>query len=440
MHHEKDAVKSAPTIDFKSMEKNEVKRGACCASQEATLAVELFLMENYRFRRNTLNGKVEYAKLPKASVSADGNTVGDSSSLSCASDEAEFEYRPLTSAALNSIIIRAKREQILEKGSPKTEITEYVQSEEIPEYNPVQHFLDNLPKWDGKNHIAEVFGRIPGITSEQLNYLTIWLRSSVAHWKQMDMLHGNECVPTFIGHQGCGKTTFVRRLLPLELRQYYLDHLNLANKFDKEMALTNNLFVNLDELDSIRPSQQASLKQTLSVSKVNGRPIFGRTQEDRPRFASFVATTNNRHPLKDVTGSRRYICILIPDGQNVDNTGDIDYGQLYAQVVYELQEQKAPYWYNNDEVARIQQLNQDFMEKKDLAEIFTACFRQPHEGEVVKTMNCDQIISIMQQNYPTLQNTMGNKVKLGRAISALGFKHKEHSHVAYYEVIPVNAA
>ena len=422
------------------MEKNEVKRGACCASQEATLAVELFLMENYRFRRNTLNGKVEYAKLPKASVSADGNTVGDSSSLSCASDEAEFEYRPLTPAALNSIIIRAKREQILEKGSPKTEITEYVQSEEIPEYNPVQHFLDNLPKWDGKNHIAKVFGRIPGITSEQLNYLTIWLRSSVAHWKQMDMLHGNECVPTFIGHQGCGKTTFVRRLLPLELRQYYLDHLNLANKFDKEMALTNNLFVNLDELDSIRPSQQASLKQTLSVSKVNGRPIFGRTQEDRPRFASFVATTNNRHPLKDVTGSRRYICILIPDGQNVDNTGDIDYGQLYAQVVYELQEQKAPYWYNNDEVARIQQLNQDFMEKKDLAEIFTACFRQPHEGEVVKTMNCDQIISIMQQNYPTLQNTMGNKVKLGRAISALGFKHKEHSHVAYYEVIPVNAA
>ena len=440
MHHEKDAVKSAPTIDFKSMEKNEVKRGACCASQEATLAVELFLMENYRFRRNTLNGKVEYAKLPKASVSADGNTVGDSSSLSCASDEAEFEYRPLTPAALNSIIIRAKREQILEKGSPKTEITEYVQSEEIPEYNPVQHFLDNLPKWDKKNHIAKVFGRIPGITSEQLNYLTIWLRSSVAHWKQMDMLHGNECVPTFIGHQGCGKTTFVRRLLPLELRQYYLDHLNLANKFDKEMALTNNLFVNLDELDSIRPSQQASLKQTLSVSKVNGRPIFGRTQEDRPRFASFVATTNNRHPLKDVTGSRRYICILIPDGQNVDNTGDIDYGQLYAQVVYELQEQKAPYWYNNDEVARIQQLNQDFMEKKDLAEIFTACFRQPNEGEVVKTMNCDQIISIMQQNYPTLQNTMGNKVKLGRAISALGFKHKEHSHVAYYEVIPVNAA
>jgi predicted P-loop ATPase len=257
---------------------------------------------------------------------------------------------------------------------------------------------------------------------------------------QMDMLHGNECVPTLIGSQGCGKTTFVRRLLPASLREYYLDHLNLSNKFDKEMALTNNLIVNLDELDAIRPSQQSSLKQTLSVSKVNGRPIFGRTQEDRLRFASFVATTNNRHPLQDATGSRRYICIQIPDGQMIDNTGDIDYGQLYAQVMYELLELKAPYWYSNDEVARIQQLNLDFMEKKDIGEMFTACFRQPNEGEVVKTMNCDQIVSIIQRDYPTLQNTIGNKVRLGKVISALGFKHRERSHVAYYEVVPLRVA
>ena len=408
-------------------------------SQQGTLATELFLMENYRFRRNILNGKVEFATLPKAAQTAEGNTAGTTGSLSSGFDEASLEFRTLTPAALNSIVIRAKKEQVLEKGSPKTEISEWVDSEEVPEYNPIQVFLGALPVWDGQNHIARVFSRIPGITSEQLNYLTIWFRSAVAHWLQMDMLHGNECVPTLIGLQGCGKTTFVRRLLPVNLREYYLDHLNLANKFDKEMALTNNLIVNLDELDAIRPSQQASLKQTLSVSKVNGRPIFGRTQEDRQRFASFVATTNNRHPLKDMTGSRRYICILIPDGQLIDNTGEIDYGQLYAQVVYELQELKAPYWFNNEEVARIQQLNQEFMDQKDLGEMFAACFRQPKEGEPFKKMNCDQMISIIQQEYPSLQNTVGNRVRLGKMLSAAGFKSKDHSHIIYYEVMPLAA-
>ena len=423
------------------MEKNELMAVETPgASQQGTLATELFLMENYRFRRNILNGKVEFATLPKAAQTAESNTVGLSGSLSCGFDEASLEFRTLTPAALNSIIIRAKREEVLEKGSPKSEIKDYVESEEVPEFNPIQVFLDGLPVWDGQNHIARLFSRIPSISSEQLNYLTIWLRSAVAHWMQMDMLHGNECVPTLIGMQGCGKTVFVRRLLPPHLREYFLGHLNLANKFDKEMALTNNLLVNLDELDAIRPPQQASLKQALSVNKVNSRPIFGRTQEDRPRFASFVATTNNRHPLQDSTGSRRYICIRIPDGQMIDNTGEIDYGQLYAQVVYELQELKAPYWFNNEEVARIRQLNQEFMDQKDLGEIFVSCFRQPKEGEVVKKLNCDQMISIIQQDYPSLQNTIGNRVRLGKIINALGYNHKEHSHVAYYEVVPLHAA
>ena len=410
------------------------------ASQQGTLAIELFLMENYRFRRNILNGKVEFAILPKAVQTAGGNTVGLSDSLSCASSETDLEFRTLTPAALNSIIIRAKREEVLEKGSPKSEIKDYVESEEVPEFNPIQVFLDGLPVWDGQNHIARVFSRIPGLSSEQLNYLTIWLRSAVAHWMLMDMLHGNECVPTLIGQQGCGKTVFVRRLLPPHLREYFLGHLNLSNKFDKEMALTNNLLVNLDELDAISHGQQASLKQTLSVNKVNSRPIFGRAQEDRPRFASFVATTNNRHPLQDSTGSRRYICIQIPDGQMIDNTGEIDYGQLYAQVVYELQELKAPYWFNNEEVARIQQLNQEFMEQKDIAEIITACFRKPKEGEVVKTMNSTEMLKIIQREYPSVKNTHGTKVSIGTAMKELGFEHKEHSHVAYYKAVPLHTA
>ena len=86
------------------------------ASRETTLAIEQFLNDNYLFRRNVLNGKVEF--LTKPAESSD--------------KEPSSDYRPLTQEALNSIIRRAKKEDICEKGSPKTEIVEFVHSEDVP--------------------------------------------------------------------------------------------------------------------------------------------------------------------------------------------------------------------------------------------------------------------------------------------------------------------
>ena len=350
------------------------------------------------------------------------------------------DWRPLTLEAQNSIVLRVLREGILEKGNPKDLIKLYVESEEVKPFNPIQDYLESLPKWDGHNYVADLFSRIPGISTEQAAFLATWLRAVVAHWLQMDTLHGNEVVPTLIGGQGCGKTTFLRRLLPKHLEQYYLDHLNLSNKFDKEMALTNNLLVNLDELEAIRPSQQAALKQTLSKNKVNGRRIYGSSQDDRPRYASFVSSTNNPHPLTDVTGSRRYICVRIPQGVNINNKGDINYEQLYAQVLYELRELKAPYWFNNEEVARIQELNQNFVEKKDIAEMVELCFRKPKEGEKVKSINTTDILTIMQNEYPSLEITMKTKAYLGRVLKDLNYEQKSHSNVSYYKIVPLRSA
>jgi len=403
------------------MKKMTINGETLGASQQNSLAVEQFLSDNYLFRRNVLNGKVEYRTI--------STELADN----------QPDWRTLTPEALNSIVRKGKQEQIT-KNSPKTDIQEVIYSDATPKYDPIFEYLTHLPKWDGQNHLAKLFSRLPGISSEQLDFLVIWFRSAVAHWLQKDKLHANESVPTLIGAQGCGKSTFIARLLPTELQEYYLDHLNLSNKFDKEMALTNNLLVNLDELDAIRPSQQASLKQTLSKIKVNGRTIYGSSQQDRPRYASFVATTNNPHPLSDVTGSRRFICIEIPEGQYIDNSGEIDYEQLYAQLVYEVNELKAPYWFTNEQVARIQQLNLDYTDEKDIAEIVEACFRKPNEGEKVKAMNCTQMLELISKEYPSLKKTVSTKVHLGLAMKDLGYEHTERGHVKYYNVVPVDAA
>ena len=385
--------------------------------------VESFLDEYYLFRRNILSGKTEYLIIKK----------DDESEL----EEKDGDWKVLTNNAFNSIVRHAKRLGIGENKSPRQDIDEFINSEEVPVYNPIKEYLENLPKWEGQNQVAELFGRIPGLTSEQLNWCSIWFRSAVAHWLQMDMLQGNEAVPILIGQQGCGKSTFAVRLLPEKLRQYFLDHINFGNKFDSEMALTHNLFVNIDELANMGASQQGKLKQTLSKVRVNGRPIFGKSQDDRLRFASFLATTNDEHPLCDPTGSRRYICLHIPAGEYIDNSSVINYDQLYAQVMYELCHQQTPYWFTNDEVARIQQKNLPFFKTDDLESMIRNCFRVPEgeEEDEGKWMNCSEIFQVLHEHYPMLMSNLSTKIRIGQSLKLMGCKMKHTKKGQAYQLI-----
>ena len=68
---------------------NLINGESLSASLEITLAVEQFLKENYLFRRNVLNGKVELAT---KQASKNGEN---------AEEETPDNWRPLTQEALN---------------------------------------------------------------------------------------------------------------------------------------------------------------------------------------------------------------------------------------------------------------------------------------------------------------------------------------------------
>ena len=395
-------------------------------NQPTIYLVESFLKENYSFRRNLLSGKTEFAVLHESDEIE-----------SCECPEI---WKVFSKEELNSIVRRAKKLGIGGKSSPRSDIEEYIESDVIHDFDPIKDYLEHLPAWDGRNYVAELFGRIPGITSEQLGWCATWLRSSVAHWLHLDMLHGNEVTPVFIGQQGCGKSTFANRLLPEDLRSYFLDHINFGNKFDLEMALTHNLFVNIDEFANMGSSQQGKLKQILSKVKVNGRPIFGKSQEDRMRYASFLATTNDVHPLCDPTGSRRFICIHIPSGKYIDNGSPIDYEQLYAQVMYELHDNNTPYWFNNEEVARIQERNYPFFKTDDMESMLKFCFQAPEKKEDGKWMIIAEIFKVLHFQYPMLIADHRTKIRIGQAMRYLGCNTKRTNKGQAYLLSPKMAA
>lgn len=396
------------------------------SAAQAKLLIEQFLMENYQFRHNELSGKVEFKILNSRMES---ESINSNNSGIC-----NDGFRPITEKAMNSIL-RCAEIALPDLKRHKHHVEMLIFSEETPTFDPARDWLESLPEWDGNDRVVDFISRLPGVRSEQVYWMNVWMRSAVAHWMGMDTMHGNECVPTLIGPQGCGKSTFCQRMLPAHLRCFYLDHINLANKHDKEMALTNNMLVNIDEIDQIRHSQHSELKQTLSKSKVNGRPIYGRSQLDRKRFASFIATTNNPHPLNDPTGSRRYICISIPEGHLIDNETDIDYEQLYAQLLFEVREGKKRYWFTNEETLDIQKANIQFQHQPDIEDIVRACFRIPNESEKVKAMTLNTIAEIVSSQYPLIKVDHKTKICLGRTFKEIGFEQKlEHNRRLYYAV------
>lgn len=385
------------------------------SAAEKFLVVQETLSQNYLFRRNVLNKKIEFKTLDEAA-----------------------QFRPMNDVAYNSIYINVQT-ALYEADGIKSIVKDIINSETTEEFDPINSWLVNLPKWDGVDRVTDLIRCIPGINDKQAEWMHIWLRGVVAQWKGLDTLHGNEIVPVLIGKQGCHKSTYWARLLPQELREYYMDDVHLANQFSKDMALTNNLLVNLDEMDRYTRSQQALIKQSLSKCKVNGRNIFGRTQEDKRRFASFVATTNNTHPLLDATGSRRYICISVPEGEYIDTSKQMDYQQIYSQLQQELSDGMS-YWFDNQQVDEMQRFNLQFQQNEDYDKMIQCTFRRPQNEGEAEFLSMSEIEGRMLSLFPNLKDVPHLSITIGKNLSAMGYERKRTKRGVAYGIVDLSKA
>ncbi|MCQ2259367.1 MAG: DUF3874 domain-containing protein, partial [Bacteroidaceae bacterium] len=368
---------------------------------EQVALIEGFLSENFAFRNNEVRDTIEFKVLNPEMGESLTNT----------------EFMPVTDKVLNSIILEAIKAGI--EGKVSDLVKRIIYSMTVESFNPLQSYLKNLPVWDGVDRVSELIKRIPDVDDEKAHFIHVWFKSLVAHWLGMDSIYGNQLVVMFIGDQGCRKGSFIKKLLPDHLQLYYLDHINLLNKHDTDMALANCGLVNLDEFDRYTNRQQATLKYIITKADVNARKIYGGNITYRPRMASFVATTNEIRPLKDKTGTRRFIVVKIPSGVILPDL-PIDYDQLYAQLVNEVCEQKQVYWLSQKENSRLQILNREYCVIDDFSAMVNACFRKPENGEVGCEMTSFDILTAVQQKYPDVKIDRKSQSLLGASLSVMG--------------------
>ena len=97
-----------------------------------------------------------------------------------------------------------------------------------------------------------------------------------------------------------------------------------------------------------------------------------------PRMASFIATTNEREPLTDPTGSRRYLCCEVEGLIDTDTL--VDYRQMYAQAVHELKAGH-PWHFSKAEEAEIERHNQDYRQQSSPETVLLSYFEPAAPGK-----------------------------------------------------------
>jgi predicted P-loop ATPase len=369
------------------------------------MKTEIFLNSNYDMRKNLLTGVAEYREK--------------------FSDDQRFQ--PLTDEVRNDMTMRATE---LGLKSWDRDVNRFIDSTRIEQYDPVNTWLDKLPKWDGHDYIKELAKRVPTDQPHWEKYLRMWLVGMVAQWRESDkQLTGNALTPLLIGRQGCGKTRFCKILLPQELRDYYNDKLNFKNEFDLNIALTSFALINIDEFDKTTNSQQIVLKYLLSSSDVKFRPPYGKTIKFYRRYTSFIGTTNQLKPLVDPTGSRRFVCVGVTGNINFEDT--LNHEQLYAQALH-LFNQKERFWLEDDEIQTLIAENEPFQKLNDLVEMIGETFRRPKDTEQGKWWSLGDISTLLSQRYANFDPETPFR-KIGNALNDVQFNFKSKRTMKHME-------
>ena len=270
-------------------------------------------------------------------------------------------------------------------------------SDFVKEYHPLKEYLDGLPPWDGETDYIDRLAAMVHVKesphsplqqdkSRERNDLSEtpvrfadilkrWMVSMIA--AALDETVVNQVILTLIGRQGSYKTSFMQHILPPVLSEYYTTKSNSSRMTKDDLfTMTENLVINLEEIDTMPPSELNQLKAMVTQRYVDERRAYGRNKVHLPHVASFVATGNNLQFLTDDTGNRRWLPFEVED---IDSPweADIPYEGIYSQTYALYQDVNFRYWFTDKEIQQLRGHVQQFEVPRPEYELILTYYRKP---------------------------------------------------------------
>ncbi|HAI85340.1 MAG TPA: virulence-associated E family protein, partial [Chitinophagaceae bacterium] len=243
-------------------------------------------------------------------------------------------------------------------------------------YNPFEHYFESLPEYDLKTDYITQLANTITTTKQELwqHCFKKWLVAMVGCVLNDKVI--NHTVIVFSGKQGLGKTTWVERLVPKELKEYLFSGTINPNNKDTLVQLAECMLINLDELENLNRSEIGSLKEIITKTHIRMRKAYGHNNETMPRRASFAGSVNTAQFLNDSTGSRRFLCFEV---EAIQYQHDIDTNLVYAQALH-LFNEGFRYWFNQEEIKYITDNNEQYQlrspEEEFLHTLFEPCTKE----------------------------------------------------------------
>lgn len=310
--------------------------------------IAAWLSERYLFRTNVITGQYQYSSEA---------TLGD--------------WAELRDYELNTIHLEMEASGL--KVSAE-KLRRVIQSAFTPQFDPFADYISSLPGYDGTDYIRELSETLVVEPSESEAVYIYLKKFLTAHLAQI--VHGgaNHVAIILKGAQGVGKTTWLNRLCPEPLRLNYLFVGDIeASSKDSQLLVAEKWIINLDELESMQRQEIGHLKSLFTMDKITVRRPYAKSAETLRRKASFVGSVNRDTFLTDDTGNRRF---LVVDLLDVDARHNISIDACYSQAA-DLLANKFTYWFEREEIGRINALNEAYRARSLAEELVSAYCRRP---------------------------------------------------------------
>lgn len=304
--------------------------------------VEQWLRYNYKLRRNSITRYIEDGITPMKQK--DFNTI----------------Y-----IAANKVFSKVKYENI----------ERLINSDFTEDYNPILEFISKYADRRPSGLIDELFSTIQSDDNIFARYIgKKWFVSI------MSAIHGTHSPLMLVlsGEiQGTGKTEWIRRLLPVELRPYYAESKLDAGK-DDEILMTQKLLIMDDEMGGKSKKDERRLKELLSRQTFSLREPYGRNNVDLNRLAVLSGTTNDKHILNDPTGNRRLlpIHVLSIDHERYNKINKID---LFIEA-YHLYKSGFNWQLDKEDIFRLSIHGDQFQSYTSEYELISKYYELPKSG------------------------------------------------------------